>query len=288
MKNTKTLLILGPNGFLGKHFSEYFGPYYNVFKLSHEEFRGYRSDRYIRGMNPDVILYCLNDSIGDMEALANNLSDWSKLVNTVEDTDIRVIQFGSGCEIMNPVLEKEDASGKEDDLWKPLKVPSSGKYFYQLGKREISKDAYCRKNILTLRLFGCFGHYERKDRLPSRLMRNELHSLDKNKQMDWISVYDLCTIVDYFIHNSWSPWQPADYNVFYPDFNGHTLGEFEKIICNLDSSIKGATNYTNKFEKYRSHPLSRFVTIVYPKIQRDLLGLETSLEIMWKNLRKKY
>lgn len=200
------ILIIGSNGFIGKHLREHlaknitytlFTPDRTIMNISDEN----SVDAYIDMTKPDVIINCANrgggrDS-GNENIVHDNLRMFFNIVKHSEKVS-KIIHFGSGAEyckhkdIIEVVEEEADAM-----------IPLDEYGFY---KSVCSKFIEKSDNNLNLRIFGCYGEYENYEFkfISNAIVKNLLHlpiTINKNVYFDYIYIDDLVKIVDYFLHN---------------------------------------------------------------------------------------
>ncbi len=200
------ILIIGANGFIGKHLSESFGKN-NDFKLLTPNSRALNIaneldvDTYIEIYKPDIIINCANrgggrDS-GNENIIHQNLRMFFNI--TKQSSKVKkIIHFGSGAEYSK---HKPIVNVREEDT--NIAIPLDEYGFY---KSVCSKFIEKSDNNLNLRIFGCYGEYENYEFkfISNAIIKNLLHlpiTINKNVYFDYIYIDDLIQIVDYFIHH---------------------------------------------------------------------------------------
>lgn len=200
------ILIIGANGFIGRHLCEYLAknstyilltPDSKMLNISDE----ISVDSYIDMIKPDIIINCANRGGGRDSGNENIVHcNLRMFFNIVKHSDkvSKIIHFGSGAEYSKhkPIV---DAKEEEADTSIPLDE-------YGFYKSVCSKFIEKSDNNLNLRIFGCYGEYENYEFkfISNAIVKNLLHlpiTINKNVFFDYIYVDDLVKIVDYFLHN---------------------------------------------------------------------------------------
>lgn len=200
------ILIIGANGFIGKHLHEYWIknssyelliPNSKILNIADES----SVDSYIDTMKPDVIINCANrgggrDS-GNGNIVHENLRMFFNIVKHSNKVS-KIIHFGSGAEYSK---HKPIVDSKEEDADTAMPLDEYGFY-----KSVCSKFIEKSDNNLNLRIFGCYGEYENYEFkfISNAIVKNLLHlpiTINKNVFFDYIYINDLVKIVDYFLQN---------------------------------------------------------------------------------------
>lgn len=201
------ILIIGANGFIGKHLREYFlnessysllSPDSKTLNLMDET----SVDTYISMTQPDIIINCANRGGGRDSGNENIIHDNLRMFfNIVKHSDkvSKIIHFGSGAEYGK---HKSIVDVKEEDADRALPLDEYGFY-----KSVCSKFIEKSDNNLNLRVFGCYGEFENYEFkfISNAIVKNLLHlpiTINKNVFFDYIYIEDLVKIVDYFLKNS--------------------------------------------------------------------------------------
>lgn len=201
-----TILIIGANGFIGKHLCEYFtkNRTYTLLTPSSKELNIAQEenvDAYMETHKPDIIINCANRGGGRDSTNENIVHENLRMFfNIVKHSDkvSKIIHFGSGAEYSK---HKPIVDAKEEDA--NLAIPLDEYGFY---KSVCSKFIEKSNNNLNLRIFGCYGEYENYEFkfISNAIVKNLLHlpiTINKNVFFDYIYVNDLVKIVDYFLHH---------------------------------------------------------------------------------------
>lgn len=198
------ILIIGANGFIGKHLYEYLAknsshilltPDSKTLNISDE----ISVDSYIDTTKPNIIINCANRGGGRDSGNENIVHENLRMFfNIVKHSDkvSKIIHFGSGAEYgkHNDIVEVKE----EQSDWK---IPLDEYGFY---KSVCSKFIAKSTNNLNLRIFGCYGEYENHEFkfISNAIIKNLLHlpiTINKNVFFDYIYIDDLVKIVDYFL-----------------------------------------------------------------------------------------
>jgi len=200
------ILIIGANGFIGKHLHEYWIknssyelliPNSKVLNIADES----SVDSYIDTMKPDVIINCANRGGGRDSGNGNIVHENLRMFfNIVKHSDkvSKIIHFGSGAEYSK---HKPIVDIKEEDADTAIPLDEYGFY-----KSVCSKFIEKSDNNLNLRIFGCYGEYENYEFkfISNAIVKNLLHlpiTINKNVFFDYIYVDDLVKIVAHFLHH---------------------------------------------------------------------------------------
>ncbi len=202
-RSSKTLLITGGSGFIGRNAAEYFSRRYKTLVPTHAELDLLsRSDvrAFFRDNNIDYVIHCAN--VGGNRKF-RHVEDLLKknlvMFFNIAENDMyfkKMIHLGSGAEYNRdemPPMVKEDYFGTH--------LPSDD---YGLSKYIMSKYIQCTNNICCLRLFGVFGRYEDYEYkfISNSIVKNLLHlpiNIRQNVFFSWMYIDDLLQILDHFL-----------------------------------------------------------------------------------------
>lgn len=254
----KRVLIIAKNSFLAKQIKDYFfNSQYDLHFSSREDFdltsaeqtRSFFNIRYY-----DIIVNCaINGGIrGREDTLQDFLNNIQMFKNLVDNRDGfgKLINFGSGAEF-DRSLDIDLCS--EDEIF--LRNP---KDYYGLSKNIITKEIYKHDKFFNIRVFGCFGIYEKESRFLKTNIKNALKGesliIHQDKFMDFISSDDLCKILKFYFDNE-EKLLPKDLNAVYK--KKYTLKQIAEMVkSNLKSKSKilvqqrgMANSYTGKSNK---------------------------------------
>lgn len=200
------ILIIGANGFIGRHLREHLvkNSIYTLLTPSSKELNIAQEenvDAYMDAHKPDIIINCANrggsrDS-GNENIVHDNLRMFFNIVKH-SDKVSKIIHFGSGAEYSKhkPIVDvKEDIAD--------IIIPQDEYGFY---KSVCSKFIEKSNNNLNFRIFGCYGEYENYEFkfISNAIVKNLLHlpiTINKNVFFDYIYVGDLVKIVTHFLQN---------------------------------------------------------------------------------------
>lgn len=200
------ILIIGANGFIGKHLCEYFAKNstYTLLTPSSKELNIAQEesvDAYMETHKPEMIINCANRGGGRDSTNENIVHENLRMFfNIVKHSDkvSKIIHFGSGAEYSKhkPIV---DVKEEDADIAMPLDE-------YGFYKSVCSKFIEKSDNNLNLRIFGCYGEYENYEFkfISNTIVKNLLHlpiTINKNVFFDYIYVDDLVKIVDHFLHH---------------------------------------------------------------------------------------
>lgn len=200
------ILIIGANGFIGKHLRVYLtkNSGYTLLTPSSIELNIAQEesvDVYMKIHKPEIIINCANRGGGRDSGNENIVHENLRMFfNIVKHSDkvSKIIHFGSGAEYSKhkPIMDV-----KEEDADTAMPLDEYGFY-----KSVCSKFIEKSDNNLNLRIFGCFGEYENYEFkfISNAIVKNLLHlpiTINKNVFFDYIYVDDLVKIVDHFLHH---------------------------------------------------------------------------------------
>lgn len=204
--NKMKILIIGANGFIGKHLCGYFtkNRTYALLTPSSKELNIAQEDSvdaYMDTHKPDIVINCANRGGGRDSGNENIVHENLRMFfNIVKHSDkvSKIIHFGSGAEYSK---HKPIVDVKEEDA--DVSIPLDEYGFY---KSVCSKFIEKSNNNLNLRIFGCYGEYENYEFkfISNAIVKNLLHlpiTINKNVFFDYIYVNDLVKIVDHFLHH---------------------------------------------------------------------------------------
>lgn len=199
-------LIIGSNGFIGRHLREHLAKHstYTLLTPSSNELNFVDEesvDAYMDTHQPDIIINCANrggsrDS-GNENVVHDNLRMFFNIVKH-SDKVSKIIHFGSGAEYSK---HKDIVNVKEDHA--DIMIPLDEYGFY---KSVCSKFIENSNNNLNFRIFGCYGEYENYEFrfISNAVVKNLLGlpiTINKNVYFDYLYINDLVKIVEYFLHN---------------------------------------------------------------------------------------
>ena len=237
----KKILIIAENSFLAKQIKDYFfNSEYNLYFSTRKDFdltsaeqtRTFFNDKYY-----DVVINCaINGGIrGREDTLQDFLNNIQMFKNLVDNRDGfgKLINFGSGAEF-DRRLDIDSCSEEEVFARNP-------KDYYGLSKNIITREIYKYDKFFNIRIFGCFGKYEKDTRFLKANIKKALNNqplvVHQDKTMDFISANDLCRIIKFYFDNSIESL-PKDLNAVYKKkFTLKQLAEMIKSILHSESEI---------------------------------------------------
>ena len=281
----ETVLLTGGNGFIAREI-------YSEFKKS-KKFKIITTNRNTLDVSDrqqvdnffseNHVDYVIHTAINggkrldkdDVSAFFENISMFQNLASHSDKFKL-MVNFGSGAEFdRSNVIDMV----QEEQLFNRL--PQD---YYGLVKNLIARNIFDNyENIVNFRLFGCFGARENPQRLIkncySKLTGGEDATIDQNKEMDYIFVGDLCSVLDLYLTSS--AQLPRDLNLCYDQ--KMTLYDIAMMIKNFTKSknnvIIGKPNngkpYTGDSQKLQG-------------LNLDLLGVEGGIRkclTLWSRSR---
>ena len=208
------ILFTGGTGFIGRNIIPLLSQRYNVFHPNRNELNLLVEsdvDDYLRKNEFDIVIHSANtnprknavDSIQHMTE--DSLRTFANLYSR-SNLYGKMLYFGSGAEY-----------GKHRDIHEIIEtgigqvIPLDA---YGFAKYIMNCMAQNSTNIYNLRLFGCYGPYDYESKFITHAIRccidNRNITIRQNCLFDYIQVFDLDVIIDYFIRGN--P-QYHDYNI---------------------------------------------------------------------------
>ena len=235
------IFITGSKGFIGTHLYEYlsesctdctlFTPSSAELDLIDEK----SVNEYILSNKIDIIVHLANRGGGRDNIKIKNITEYNLRIffNIVkqEKNVQKIISFGSGAEYAKhkPIIDVSE----EDYL---LEQPLDEYGFY---KSVTSKYIEKSKNIVQLRIFGCYGEKENYQYkfISNAIIKNLFHlpiTINQNVYFDYIYINDLIKLIKYFIFNT-------------PEHKLYNVTRGEKIsLLNLVDLINKTSEYKSK------------------------------------------
>lgn len=196
----KKIFLTGGSGFIGRNIIDGLGTKYRIFAPSHQELDltdTIKVFNFLKHKRIDFVIHTANVGGNKDEAQFPDVVEYNLKIffNLVRCSDYfnRMIHLGSGAEYGKQVAV---INIKEEDFGKNIPTDSYGFYKY-LCARYIET----HEKIVSLRLFGVFGPYEKyKFRFISQaICRNLLHLpiiINRNVFFNYVYVKDIVKIIE--------------------------------------------------------------------------------------------
>tara|TARA_R100001082_G_scaffold110317_1_gene89929 strand:+ start:330 stop:1154 length:825 start_codon:yes stop_codon:yes gene_type:complete len=229
------ILITGANGFLGKEFVEHFS------RTTHEVIAAPRQtldltdatqvESFFSNHRIDVVLHTAVRADNSFASLRANLNMFHNL-KAHADKYKWMFSFGSGA-AFDRYSNVENAV--EENIYGC--IPTD---YYGLAKNLIAREIILHnKNIINLRLFGCFGTMEKSTRFIKNSMARIREGLPvfilQDRKMDFFYVGDLIKVIEHLMTRKHTTH--VDYNMCYPDKS--SLLEVAQELNNLTTNSTG-------------------------------------------------
>jgi len=267
----KTILITGGKSFLAREFVNYFKNYQLIItdKNNLDVTNKKTVDDFFNNNQIDFVLHTAikggsrlkEDTFQD---LIDNLNMYNNLSNNYDKFKL-MINFASGAEFDRRRDIKEI---NEEEIFNSYPID-----YYGHSKNLIAKEVLEQKNIINIRLFGCFGKYENDTRFIKSTI-NKCHNNEDiiidDKQMDFISTKDLFILIENFLKN----------DIKYKDINAVYNKKVDLLY--IAEYIKKLTNSKSSIilkEKSRSYSGS---STKIDTLNLNFAGLEESIREMIK------
>ena len=210
-----TVLLTGGSGFVGRNISPILERNCNLLIPTRAELdlldeQGL--ERYIKEHAVDVLVHSANPNPvknprddGDKDMFAASVRSFMNVFR-LRHLCPRILYLGSGAEFDK---RRDLQKIKEEEVASSVPVDAYGE-----GKFVMNALAQDSKNVTNLRLFACFGPYDHDSKFITHCIRSVLLGRDitirQDCRFDYLHVYDLAKVIDYFIHNE--P-KHRDYNI---------------------------------------------------------------------------
>ncbi|TCD47957.1 NAD-dependent epimerase/dehydratase family protein [Chlorobium sp. N1] len=197
----KTVFITGGRGFIGRNLAETLEKKgYRILAPSSAELSlldEQAVDAFMRKQPVDIIVHAANkgggrDTMGMVDVVHTNLRMFFNIVKYADSVE-KIIHFGSGAEYGK---HKAIVMVEEDEA--RVSIPHDDYGFYKsVCSRYIEHSG---KNIINLRIFGCYGKYEdyRYKFISNAIVKNLLGMpirIRQNVLFDYVYVADLMKMV---------------------------------------------------------------------------------------------
>jgi len=231
------ILVTGANGFLGKEMVKHFSA-----KKGVTVFPGTRQalnlldphvvKNFFARNKIEVVIHTAVQYGNTMADCIANLLMFQNLTQCSQQYGL-MIYFGSGAEFDHT---KDVVNASEEQVTDH--IPAN---YYGLAKNLMTREARkSKRNIINLRLFGCFGSEEKETRFVMnslrRLAANKPIKIHQNREMDFMYVGDVLKVVEYVIDNNddGTVCGYSDINLCYK--NKLSLLDIANLICYTVSS----------------------------------------------------
>jgi len=242
------ILVIGSNSFLAKEIKNFFNnhnfKYINRNDLDLDN--KLSVNNYFSKNTYDIIINtCVvggkRDITDNYNILVSNLNMFNNLLDNKNKFGY-LFNFCSGA-AFDRRLEISNISEIEIFNRNPID-------YYGLSKNIIARESINHKKIYNFRIFGCFGLYESSNRFITNSLNNIKNNksiiINKEKKIDFVSAYDLCLVLEYYINNIEKELF-KDINIVYK--NKYFLSDIAKKIIDYTNSENHATMLNNSIDK---------------------------------------
>jgi nucleoside-diphosphate-sugar epimerase len=252
------ILITGVNGYIGKSLYNALKDKYEVVTITRDKCNLIDSedvDFYFLDTWFDIVIHCAT-----MGATNPRSTDWS-----IMDDNIKMYYN---------LLKNKNHFKKFINLGSGAEIYLSDTP-YGLSKHIINKSIFNKETFYNLRIFGVFDENELDTRFIKanikRYINKEPMLIHQNRYMDFIYMFDLIKIVEYYISNE----GPKEIDCKYS--NLYSLENISSIINNLDDykvEIKTTKNYWG--EMYNG---------IFHNLSLNFIGLEQGIKEVYNKLK---
>lgn len=231
-----TVLLTGGSGFVGRNVSPILERNCKLLIPTRSELDlldAQALERYLEEHSVDIIVHSANPNPvknpkddGDKEMFAASVRSFMNIFR-LRNLCHRVLYLGSGAEFDK---RRDLREIKEEEVSDSVPVDAYGE-----GKFVMNALAQDSRNVTNLRLFACFGPYDHDSKFITHCIRSVLLGRDitirQDCRFDYLHVYDLAKVIDYFIHNE--P-EHRDYNI--ASGSSQLLSEIAQMVLDVMGS----------------------------------------------------
>ncbi len=231
-----TVLLTGGSGFVGRNVSPILERNCKLLIPARSELDlldAQALERYLEEHSVDIIVHSANPNPvknpkddGDKEMFAASVRSFMNIFR-LRNLCHRVLYLGSGAEFDK---RRDLREIKEEEVASSVPIDAYGE-----GKFVMNALAHNSDNVTNLRLFACYGPYDFDSKFITHCIRSVLLGRDitirQDCRFDYLHVYDLAKIIDYFIHNE--P-QYRDYNI--ASGSSALLSEIAQMVLDIMGS----------------------------------------------------
>tara|TARA_R110000787_G_scaffold39265_2_gene98575 strand:- start:482 stop:1327 length:846 start_codon:yes stop_codon:yes gene_type:complete len=212
-----TIIITGSTGFIGKSLIKLLHDSYNIIPCSREDcdltksedFRQFVEQQNVKSKNLYLIHCAAHNSfkeqnnMDDPNIIANNIKIHAAVINC-KSLFNHIFMFGSGSESSR----SQSIAVPENIIIDPPREDNYGLSKWIISNSIFNEIVYGGK-ITWLRLFGCFGPLERKERFFKNNINRALQGLEievnSNSIVDFFSIYDVASVIEKCIKDNINP-----------------------------------------------------------------------------------
>jgi len=256
------ILITGGNGFIARNIYKKLKGIHKVYLTNRQTLDVLDKSsvkKFFKENEIDIVIHTAvsggrRGKEDDIQTLIDNLTMFKNLIAEKKKGRFdALIHFGSGAEFDR---RTDNACAKEDTDSNPLD-------YYGLSKKIIKRELDNEKGCFNLRIFGCFGVDEDDTRFIKSAIKSVKEGnpirIHQNRYMDFISIEDVCLVVDHYVQNIRKKTLPKDINLCYnsPKSLLDIANKINKLMDNPSDNViieqEGYyTEYTGNGERLKS------------------------------------
>lgn len=265
----KKLLLTGGTGFIGRNILPVLREKYDVCAPTRAELdiNDQNSiDAFLNENKPDVLVHCaIVNPAKAADAGRNVLTDTLRsFLCLIRYSFEKIVYIGSGAEYDK---SKDIVNVSEEDIGKNIPADE-----YGLAKYALNEIARSSKNIVNLRIFGCYGAMEPERRFIRHAidccLKNEAVTIRQDCRFSYVFVKDLARAVLRVLENE---TKCHDYNICSGTYKLSELAEIVKEQTGNSLPVEiGAEGFNNEYSAVCTRFTKEFPDFEFTPIERGI------------------